>query len=76
MLSRLLHFLSRAVFGRSGSHANFRKHRQQAQQSRQLRAMSDLELRDLGIGRGEIPALMQSEPPKDTENCWGNRHSL
>jgi hypothetical protein len=73
MLRKLIHFFSCYVFGR-------RRHRVSSgirtQQRKQLRAMSDLELRDLGIGRGEIPALMQSELPICTEDRWGNRHRM
>ncbi|SEB23055.1 DUF1127 domain-containing protein [Variovorax sp. YR216] len=35
-----------------------RKARRARQDHRQLRAMSERELRDLGVGRSEIPALL------------------
>lgn len=44
------------------------------QQGMQLRDMSDLELRDLGVGRGEIPALLNTKVSQHAENIWGNRH--
>ena len=43
-------------------------------QGLQLRAMSDLELRDLGLGRSEIPALINRTVSQDTIGIWGNRH--
>ncbi|HTD03515.1 hypothetical protein [Undibacterium sp.] len=39
----------------------------------QLRAMSDLELRDLGMGRSEIPAMLSAEAQPHAEESWGNR---
>ncbi|MFZ6647132.1 DUF1127 domain-containing protein [Undibacterium sp. TJN25] len=41
--------------------------------ARQLRAMSDLELRDLGMGRSEIPAMCGEERKCLDEAGWGNR---
>ncbi|WP_394782160.1 DUF1127 domain-containing protein [Undibacterium sp.] len=40
---------------------------------RQLRAMSDLELRDLGMGRSEIPAMCGEEARDHGDAGWGNR---
>ena len=34
---------------------------------RELAAMSDHDLADLGIGRSEVPALLQREPVSDRE---------
>lgn len=42
----------------------------------ELRTMNDLELKDLGIGRSEIPALLGSDGPRNTEDRWGNRDSM
>ncbi|MFZ6875261.1 DUF1127 domain-containing protein [Undibacterium sp. Di27W] len=40
----------------------------------QLAAMSDLELRDLGVGRSEIPAFSsQVASPRGEDIQWGNR---
>ncbi|MBS0453156.1 MAG: DUF1127 domain-containing protein [Proteobacteria bacterium] len=36
--------------------------RRQRQDLRQMMSMSDAELRDLGIGRGQIPALLETAP--------------
>ena len=36
--------------------------RRRQQDRRQMLAMSDAELRDLGIGRGQIPALLETVP--------------
>ncbi|MES2102578.1 MAG: DUF1127 domain-containing protein [Pseudomonadota bacterium] len=43
--------------------------------ARQLRAMSDLELRDLGLGRSEIPAMFSADTAQRGEDDWGNRVS-
>lgn len=43
------------------------------QQALQLRAMSDLELRDLGVGRSEIPAVLEPGERARAERPWGNR---
>jgi len=43
-------------------------------QAAQLRAMSDLELRDLGMGRSEIPGLLSVRDAERIEERWGNRH--
>ena len=40
--------------------------RRQQRDRRQMMAMSEAELRDLGIGRGEIPALLESAPGQST----------
>ena len=36
--------------------------RRRQQDRRQMLAMSEAELRDLGIGRGQIPALLETAP--------------
>ena len=40
--------------------------RRRQQDRRQMLAMSDAELRDLGIGRGQIPALLETAPSQGT----------
>lgn len=42
----------------------------------QMTAMSDLELRDLGIGRSEIPAFDERHTPDQSEDRWGNRYPV
>ncbi|GGC67961.1 DUF1127 domain-containing protein [Undibacterium terreum] len=42
-------------------------------QAQQLRGMSDLELRDLGMGRSEIPAMLSEHIRACEEKAWGNR---
>ena len=44
------------------------------QQGMQLRNMSDLELRDLGVGRGEIPFLLNTKATRHVADIWGNRY--
>ena len=50
-IRNLLHALVRAL-------ARARLHRRARHDARQLRAMSEHELSDLGIGRSEVPALL------------------
>lgn len=40
----------------------------------QLGAMSDNELRDLGVGRSELRRLMRSQAARHPLDRWGNRH--
>lgn len=40
--------------------------RRQQLDRRQMLAMSEAELRDLGIGRGQIPALLEAAPSQPT----------
>ncbi|MES2068783.1 MAG: DUF1127 domain-containing protein [Pseudomonadota bacterium] len=65
MLLNLLARLRRSLLPASLSRARA------GMQRAQLRAMSDLELRDLGVGRSEIPALLEQQPAEDG---WGNRY--
>lgn len=44
--------------------AAFRKSAQRRRDLNELRLMSDHQLNDLGIGRGEIPGLMDSPGPR------------
>lgn len=46
---------------------------QRRAQARQLREMSDLDLRDLGVGRSEIPALLSGGQVRHNEDRRGNR---
>ena len=41
---------------------------------REIREMSELDLRDLSVGRSEIPALFLNEKNPDTDTHWGNRN--
>ena len=44
--------------------AAFRKSAQRRRDLNELRVMSDHQLNDLGIGRGEIPGVMDSPGPR------------
>lgn len=49
----------------------FRAWRRAARDAQQLRAMSDRELADLGLGRGEIAARLAGEPQKPKKSPQG-----
>jgi len=66
MLFNLFAGLCGSLFARSS---------QDQRHARQLRAMSDLELRDLGLGRSEIPAMFSADTARCDEESWGNRVS-
>lgn len=52
-----------------------RNARRARQDRRLLRAMSERELHDLGVGRSEIPALMQDRAIfSDASAPWSRRH--
>ncbi|MFZ6772804.1 hypothetical protein ACO0LB_08790 [Undibacterium sp. SXout7W] len=40
----------------------------------EIREMSELDLRDLSVGRSEIPALFLNEKNPGTDTHWGNRY--
>ena len=76
MLQKLLSILTNPGLARLHARLRLRQrtNRQQALQEVELRAMSDLALTDLGIGRGEIPALLGTRAPHQDDDSWGNRH--
>lgn len=51
----------------------FCQHRQ-SRALREINNMSELELRDLGIGRSEIGMFFLNEKNPDTDAHWGNRY--
>jgi uncharacterized protein YjiS (DUF1127 family) len=76
MLLRMIRALSHRVFPKLRRYTCFSTISRQRQQEAQLRAMNDLELKDLGIGASEIPALLQGDVPQRAAAGWGNRHPV
>lgn len=74
MLRKMIRALSCPVLPRLFRYMSFSEIAGKAQQEAQLRAMNDLELKDLGIGASEIPALLRPDMPPRAEDSHGNRY--